>query len=103
MCAMPTSRRLKREAWGAGRDGFRMGYREGRPDRVTRDVAIRGDTVFVLAGNHWEIDRYESATGQYLDSVLLPVRLSRFALARDGLIGIVAGGMYPQVIALRAK
>ena len=88
---------------GGGRDGFRMGYREGRPDRVARDVAIRGDTVFVLAGNHWEIDRYESATGQYLDSVLLPVRLSRFALARDGQIGIVAGGMYPQVIALRAK
>ena len=88
---------------GGGRDGFRVGYREGRPDRVARDVAIRGDTAFVLAGNHWEMDRYESNTGQYLDSVLLPVPLSRLALARDVLIGIVAGGMYPQVIALRAK
>ena len=86
-----------------GRDGFRVGYSEGRPERVARDVAIRGDTVFVLAGNYWEVDRYESATGQYLDSVLLPVPLSRFALDRDGLIGIVAGGMYPQVIALRVK
>jgi len=66
-------------------------------------VAIRGDTVFVLAGNYWEIDRYESATGQYLDSVLLPVPLSQFALAGDALIGVVAGGMYPQVVALRAK
>ncbi len=88
---------------GGGRDGFRVGYREGRPDRVARDVAIRGDTVYVLAGNHWEMDRYQSTTGQYLDSRLLPVPLSRFALARDALIGIVAGGMYPQVIALRAK
>ncbi len=86
-----------------GRSGFRLRYREGRPERVARDVAIRGDTVFVLAGNYWEMDRYESATGRYLDSVLLPVPLSRFALARDGLVGIVAGGMYPQVIALRAK
>ncbi len=86
---------------GGGRDGFRVGYREGRPDPVARDVAIRGDTVYVLAGSHWEMDRYESTTGQYLDSVLLPVPLSRFALARDALIGIVAGGMYPQVIALR--
>ena len=88
---------------GGGRDGFRVGYRDGRPDRVARDVAIRGDTVYVLAGNHWEMDRYESTTGQYLDSVLLPVPLSRFALARDALVGVVAGEMYPQVIALRAK
>lgn len=88
---------------GSFRTGFRVGYRGGRPDRVARDVAIRGDTVYVLAGNHWEIDRYQAATGQYLDSVLLPVPLSRFALARDALIGIVAGGMYPQVIALRAR
>ncbi|MDE2804586.1 MAG: hypothetical protein OXN18_05480 [Gemmatimonadota bacterium] len=86
-----------------GRDGFRVGYSEGRPEQVARDVAIRGDTVFVLAGNYWEIDRYESATGQYLDSVLLPVPLSQFALAGDALIGVVAGGMYPQVVALRAK
>lgn len=88
---------------GGGRDGFRAGYRDGRPERVARDVAVRGDTVFVLAGNYWEIDRYESATGQYLDSVLLPVPLSQVAVARDVLVGIVAGGMYPQVIALRAK
>ena len=86
-----------------GRTGLRGGYSEGRPERVARDVAIRGDTVFVLAGNYWELDRYESATGQYLDSVLLPVPLSQFALARDALIGIVAGATYPQVIALRAK
>ncbi|MCY4399490.1 MAG: hypothetical protein OXE96_09155 [Gemmatimonadetes bacterium] len=86
-----------------GRDGFRVGFPEGPPERVARDMAIRGDTVFVLAGNYWEIDRYESATGQYLDSMLLPVPLSQFAVGRDALIGIVAGGMYPQVIALRAK
>ena len=86
-----------------GRTGFRVGYSEGRPERVARDVAVRGDTVFVLAGNYREIDRYESAAGQYLDSMLLPVPLSQFALARDALIGIVAGATYPQVIALRAK
>lgn len=86
-----------------GRTGFRVGYSEGRPERVARDVAVRSDTVFVLAGNYWEIDRYESATGQYLDSMLLPVPLSQFALAGEALIGIVAGATYPQVIALRAK
>lgn len=86
-----------------GRSGFRIGYREGRPDRVARDVAIRGDTVYVLAGNYWEMDRYKSSTGQYLDSVLLPVPLSQFAVAREALVGIVADATYPQVIALRAK
>ncbi len=88
---------------GGGRDGFQISYRESTRETVARDVAMRGDTVFVLAGNAWGIDRYESGTGQYLGSVLLPVPLYHFALSRDALVGIVAGGMYPQVIALGAK
>ena len=85
-----------------GRTGFRVGYRD-RPGRVARDVAMRSDTVYVLAGNNWELDRYESTTGQYLGSMLLPVPLSQLALTPEGFIGIVAGGMYPQVIALQAR
>ncbi len=40
----------------------------------------------------WNIDHFESATGQDLDSELLPVPLSHLALSRDTLVSIVAGG-----------
>ncbi len=83
--------------------GFQSSYRDERPAHLARDIAMRGDTVFVLAGNHREVDRYDATNGQYLDSVVLPVPLSRFSLASDALVGIVAGSMYPQAIALRAK
>lgn len=87
---------------GGGR-GFQMTYATGRPPTLTRDLAVRADTLFVLAGNHWDLDRYSLATGSYLDTVRLPLPARYIAMAGDTLLALEAGSLYPKVVALRAR
>lgn len=78
--------------------GFRVTY-SARPTRSAQDMAIRGDTLLVLARN-WQLDRYRLETGEYLESTALPGPIRRFAFAGDTLLAIDAAGLFPAITAL---
>ena len=81
--------------------GFRVSY-SARPTRSAQDMAIRGDTLLVLARN-WQLDGYRMDTGEYLESTVLPGPIRRFAVAGDTLLVIDAAGMFPAITALLMK
>ncbi len=80
--------------------GVQLSY-TARPTRTAQDLAVRGDTLFVLVNNRG-LDRYNLTTGSYVETIVLPEPVIRVAVSGHGLLVIEAGRLFPTVTSLRA-
>lgn len=90
-------------------NGGTMVSYEGNPPITTAGLAVRRDTLFVLYFGTTEysgrvMDKYDTATGDYLGSVLFPSRTTGVALGDEDIVYTVSDSpLFPTVTALRYR
>lgn len=80
---------------------FAISYTK-RPRTAARDIAMRGDTLFVLS-DFGNLDRY-AITGRYLDTITLPTStVAGIAINGNALMYIDTQGLTPAIIAIQTR